>query len=481
MVFITAAYGLGETVVQGLVNPDEFYVHKPTLQTHHASIVRRNLGSKAIKMIYGQDKNVKTVDVESTDSQQFCLTDEEIIALAKQAVAIESHYGKPMDIEWAKDGGDQQLYIVQARPETVQVKKSVTHIERFCLTQKTTPITSGRSVGQKIGQGVACVIQHPQQMDALKSGEVLVAEMTDPDWEPIMKRAAAIVTDRGGRTCHAAIIAREMGIPAVVGCGNATTAITPNSDITVSCAEGDQGYIYSGLLPIDVKQTPMKQLPQIPVKLCLNLADPDTAFSAQFLPNHGIGLARLEFIISNMIGIHPSAILNFATLDHSLASLIQQKTQAYSSPVEFYIERLAEGIATIAAAFYPKRVIVRFSDFKSNEYANLLGGQRFEPQEQNPMIGYRGAARYLSGDFQTCFALECQAIKRVREQKGLTNTHVMFPFVRTVSEAKQLIDLLADNGLHRQQRGLQVYLMCEIPSNALLAEQFLQYCDVQMI
>lgn len=479
VIFITASYGLGEMIVKGAVNPDEFYVHKPTLQNNKQSIISRKLGSKKTKMIYAANQNDCTtiVDVAHADQHQFCLADQEILQLAKQAAIIEKHYQKPMDIEWAKDGTTNEIYIIQARPETVKALQSSQFVEQYTLTASSKPILSGRSVGQKIGQGVARVIQNPTEKMLFQPGEVLVADMTDPDWEPIMKQASAIITNRGGRTCHAAIIARELGIPAVVGCTNATEIIKNNTEITASCAQGDTGYIYAGKVPYENKKIEIANLPKIPVKLCMNLANPEQAFMYQSIPNNGIGLARIEFIISNMIGIHPNAILHPEKLPEDIRQKIKGKTSAYSSPKEFYIEKLAEGIATIAAAFYPKPVIVRFSDFKSNEYANLLGGDTFEPHEENPMIGYRGASRYISGDFQPCFALECEAIKRVRNQKGLTNTQIMFPFVRTVNEAKKLIEICASHNLVRGQDDLKMIMMCEIPSNALLAEEFLQYFD----
>lgn len=481
VVFVTASYGLGETIVQGNVNPDEFYIHKPTLQQGKKSIISRKVGSKAVKMIYAEGHtngdSTKVVNVDEKDTARFCLTDEEILTLARLALIIEEHYGKPMDIEWAKDGIDEELYIIQARPETVKAKDKHQCIEQYNLLEKAKVITNGRSVGQKIGQGKAQVITHPNQMEKLKKGDVLVADMTDPDWEPIMKRASAIVTNRGGRTCHAAIVARELGIPAVVGCGNATTVIPDASEITVSCAEGETGTVYQGILKFEVEKTNIAELPDIPVKLCMNLANPEQAFSYQFIPNEGIGLARLEFIISTMIGIHPNAILNLKNISAEERNKIIVATASYTSPEEFYIEKMAEGIATIAAAFYPKPVIVRFSDFKSNEYANLLGGQSFEPKEENPMIGYRGGSRYVSEDFKACYAMECAAILRVRNDKGLTNTHIMFPFVRTLDEAKRLVMLTSNNGLTRGENGLQHYMMCEIPSNAVMAEEFLDLFD----
>lgn len=479
VIFITSTYGLGETIVQGLINPDEFYVHKPTLREGKKSLISRKLGSKSIKMIYSDDQandTTKTIDVETHHQQQFSLQDDEVLTLAKYALAIEAHYGKPMDIEWAKDGIDNQIYIVQARPETVKSTDGHRVIEQYRLEKKGTVIIKGRSVGQKIAHGIARIIDNPSQMDRLKDGEILVTDRTDPDWEPIMKRASAIITNRGGRTCHAAIIARELGIPAVVGCDNATTAIKDGDEITVSCAEGETGYIYSGKINFEIDKTTIDQLPELPVQICMNLANPEQAFSCQFIPNSGVGLARLEFIISTMIGIHPNALLNFSELPEETKNKIQKLTTAYTDPVEFYTEKLAEGIATIAAAFYPKPIIVRFSDFKSNEYANLIGGDIYEPQEENPMIGYRGASRYISGNFRKCFSLECEAIKRVRNEKGLTNTYIMLPFVRTVSEATQLIELLNSHDLKRHDK-LKIYMMCEIPSNVLLAEDFLNHFD----
>lgn len=479
VIFITSSYGLGETVVQGSVNPDEFYCHKPTLEQGKKSIISRQLGSKEIKMIFDKDgtESVKTVDVPESERHQFSLNDDDILKLAKQAYLIEQHYKMPMDIEWGKDGIDQEIYILQARPETVKAHEKHQYLEQYQLIEKAEPLVSGRSVGQKIGQGVARLVKDPKHMDALKQDEILVTDMTDPDWNPIMKRAAAVVTNRGGRTCHAAIVAREMGIPAIVGCGNATTLITDGDLITVDCSAGESGSIYPGKLKYSVEKTEIENLPEIPVKLCMNLANPEQAFTYQFLPNDGVGLARLEFIIGSIIGIHPNAVLQFNSLPKSLQNEIQTMTSAYQSPTEFYIEKLAEGVATIAAAFYPKPVIVRFSDFKSNEYINLLGGEHFEPKEENPMLGYRGGSRYVSPDFKESFALECNALIRVREEKGLNNAHVMFPFVRTVEEAKSLVDLTQHNGLIRGKEGLNFYMMCEVPTNVLLAEEFLEYFD----
>ncbi len=481
VVFITASYGLGETIVQGRINPDEFYVHKPTLDEGKHAIISRTVGDKSSKMVYTKShssgSSVKTIKVPNKDKHRFCLTDEEVLELARQALIIEKHYGRPMDIEWAKDGVDGELYIIQARPETVKARDKHQVIEQYQLKTNEKAIVKGRSIGQKIGQGVARVIKTPKEMDRLKEGEILVTDFTDPDWEPIMKRSAAIVTNRGGRTCHAAIIAREMGIPAVVGCHDATRVIKEGDIITVSCAEGETGYVYKGKLPYGVDTMAINELPDIPVQLCINLANPESAFACQFLPNHGVGLARLEFIIGNMIGVHPNALLQFDRLPKALRSAIKIKSAAYHSPVEYYIEKLAEGISTIAAAFYPKPIIVRFSDFKSNEYANLLGGDLYEPHEENPMLGYRGAARYVSGNFRDSFILECEAIKRVRNDKGLINTHVMLPFVRTLHGAKDSIELLKSCGLERGQDGLLFYMMCEIPSNAILAEEFLEFFD----
>jgi pyruvate,water dikinase len=482
VVFINSSYGLGEMVVQGAVNPDEFYVHKPSLRAGHSAVVRRNLGSKAIKMIYCDDQNesrtVKTVPVDSADQQQFSLTMAEIEQLASQALIIEQHYARPMDIEWAKDGVDGKLYILQARPETVKSRDSKQILERYSLKQQGVVLSEGRSIGQRIGQGRVRIIDDISEMHRVEPGDILVSDMTDPDWEPVMKRAAAIVTNRGGRTCHAAIIARELGIPAVVGCGDATKTIRDGGEVTVSCAEGDTGYIYAGILPFEVARLDVDTMPDLPVKVMLNVGNPERAFAFQSIPNAGVGLARVEFLISSSIGIHPKALLDYDTLeDKNLKKLIKEKTAAYASPVEYYIERLKEGIATIAAAFYPKPVIVRLSDFKSNEYANLTGGEIYEPHEENPMLGFRGASRYVSSTFADCFALECIAMKRVREDMGLTNVEVMIPFVRTVAEAKQVITVLKEHGLERGKNGLRIIMMCELPSNALLASDFLEYFD----
>ncbi|TMO55732.1 phosphoenolpyruvate synthase [Pseudoalteromonas phenolica] len=481
VVFVTSSYGLGEMVVQGAVNPDEFYVHKPTLAKGKPSVVRRNLGSKAIQMVYSSDeshgKQVEIVDMEPELSNRFSITDEEVQELAKQAVIIEKHYGRPMDIEWAKDGNDGKLYIVQARPETVRSNEDANVMERFQLKAQSNVIAEGRAIGHKIGSGVVRVLNSIDEMDKVQVGDVLVTDMTDPDWEPIMKRAAAIVTNRGGRTCHAAIIARELGIPAVVGCGNATDLITNNQEVTVSCAEGDTGYIYEGKLDYEVITSEIDSMPDLPMKIMMNVGNPDRAFDFAKLPHAGIGLARLEFIINRMIGIHPKALINFETQPADLQAEIKEMIAGYASPVEFYIEKLVEGIATLGSAFAPERVIVRMSDFKSNEYANLVGGQQYEPEEENPMIGFRGASRYISEDFRECFALECEAIKRVRNGMDLTNVEIMIPFVRTLEEAAQVIQLLEEHGLKRGENGLKVIMMCELPSNALLAEEFLEYFD----
>lgn len=477
VVFINASWGLGEAVVQGIVNPDEFYVYKPSIVAKRPAILQRNLGNKAIKIIYGKKHEIiKTVKTPKAEQQCFCIDDLTIAKLACQAMAIEKHYKKPMDIEWVQDGKTKEIYIVQARPETVHSLEQHQLIERFHLDKTGEILTQGYSIGQKIGQGKACVITNPKNMHLMKKDQVLVADMTDPDWEPIMKLAKAIVTNRGGRTCHAAIVARELGIPAVVGCNDATIKIKHHLPITVSCASSEIGKVYKGLLPIKIKQIKVTNIPPLPVKLCLNLADTNKAFSYQYLPNDSVGLVRIEFIISSIIGIHPKALLQFKSLSPKLKQLINRKILAYNSPAEFYIEKLREGIATIAAAFFPKPIIVCFSDFKSNEYANLLGGKLFEPYEGNPMIGFRGGSRYTAIEFADCFALECEAVKRVRNM-GLINTQVMLPFVRKVEKAKQLINLLAKNGLKRGRDNLQVILMCEILSNVLLADEFLKICD----
>ncbi|AZZ96020.1 phosphoenolpyruvate synthase [Pseudoalteromonas sp. R3] len=481
VVFVTSSYGLGEMVVQGAVNPDEFYVHKPTLAKGLPAVVRRNIGSKAIQMVYSNDeshgKQVEIVDMDPELSNKFSITDSEVQELAKQAVIIEKHYGRPMDIEWAKDGNDGKLYIVQARPETVRSNEDANVMERYQLKEKSSIVCEGRAIGHKIGSGVVRVLNSIDEMDKVEQGDILVTDMTDPDWEPIMKRAAAIVTNRGGRTCHAAIIARELGIPAVVGCGNATDTIKHGDEVTVSCAEGDTGYIYQGKLDFEVISSRIDSMPDIPMKIMMNVGNPDRAFDFAKLPHAGIGLARLEFIINRMIGVHPKALINFDTQPADLQAEIKEIIAGYESPVEFYIAKLVEGISTLGAAFAPERVIVRMSDFKSNEYANLVGGQQYEPEEENPMIGFRGASRYISEDFRECFALECEAIKRVRNEMGLDNVEIMIPFVRTLEEAAKVIQLLEEHGLKRGENGLKVIMMCELPSNALLAEEFLEYFD----
>ena len=479
-VFITAAYGLGETVVQGAVNPDEYYAFKPTLRAGHHAILRRNLGAKAIKMVYsdtGEGGRVKTVDVAQAERQQFALNDAEIHDLARQALIIEDHYGRPMDIEWGKDGVDGKLYILQARPETVKSQAQAQTVQRYQLSKRSDVLVTGRSIGQRIGSGTARIINSIEQMHRVQPGDVLVTDMTTPDWEPIMKRASAIVTNRGGRTCHAAIIARELGIPAVVGCGNATDAISHGTDVTVSCAEGDTGFIYAGLIDYKIRETDLSEMPEIGFKLSMIVGNPDRAFDFAHLPNHGVGLARLEFIINRMIGIHPKALLEFDQLPAGIKQRIQAQISGYADPVSFYVEKLAEGVATIAAAFYPKPVIVRLSDFKSNEYAALLGGELYEPNEENPMLGFRGASRYLAESFRDCFELECRAMHKVREDMGLSNVELMVPFVRTLGEARGVVELLRQNGLERGKDGLKIIMMCELPSNALLAEQFLENFD----
>ncbi len=480
-VFITASYGLGETVVQGAVNPDEFYVHKPTLAANRFAVLRRNLGSKMIKMVYGEaaetGKSVDTVDVDPAERRRFCISDEEVMGLARQAVIIEQHYGRPMDIEWAKDGDDGQLYIVQARPETVKSRSDSNVMERYLLKERGDVLVEGRSIGQRIGKGPVRVIQDTDAMDQVQPGDVLVTDMTDPDWEPVMKRASAIVTNRGGRTCHAAIIARELGIPAVVGCGDATNQLKDGQAVTVSCAEGDTGFIYDGDLDFERLTNNVDSMPAIPFKIMMNAGNPDRAFSFAGLPNDGVGLARLEFIINRMIGVHPKALMNFDSLASDLQSSIRNRISGYDSPVDFYIDKLVEGISTLAAAFYPKKVIVRLSDFKSNEYSNLIGGKLYEPEEENPMLGFRGASRYISESFRSCFELECRALKKVRDEMDLTNVEIMVPFVRTPGEAREVIDLLAENGLKRGENDLRVIMMCELPANALLADQFLEYFD----
>ncbi len=479
-VFITASYGLGETVVQGAVNPDEFYVYKKALAEGRDPILRRNLGSKAIKMVYSENPTpghtVETVDVDDADSHRFCLSDEDVIELAKQAVTIEQHYGRPMDIEWGKDGEDGRIYILQARPETVQSRSGRT-LQRFSLKGRSDVLSRGRSIGQKIGVGPAKVIRSIEEMSRVQNGDVLIADMTDPDWEPVMKRAAAIVTNRGGRTCHAAIIARELGIPAVVGCGDATEKIDDGHEVTVSCAEGDEGYVYQGKLEFEKKKIELDSLPDIPVKIMMNVGNPDRAFDFAGIPNHGVGLARLEFIINRMIGVHPRALLEFDRLDADTREAVEEQMAGYGEPVEFFVEKLAEGIGTIAAAFDPQPVIVRLSDFKTNEYANLIGGEAYEPREENPMLGFRGAARYVDPEYQPCFELECRALKRVRDDMGLANVQIMVPFVRTVEQGRQVVELLAQNGLARGENGLKIIMMSELPTNAVLADRYLEHFD----
>jgi len=481
VVFVTSSYGLGEMVVQGAVNPDEFYVHKPTLNAGRPAVLRRNLGSKKIQMVFSEDrahgKQTLIEDIDSAKSQTFSITDAEAEELARQALIIEKHYGRPMDIEWAKDGIDGKLYIVQARPETVQSNQKGQAIERFALQNTSAVVCEGRAIGQRIGKGVARVLDSIEEMDKVQPGDVLVTDMTDPDWEPIMKRAAAIVTNRGGRTCHAAIIARELGIPAVVGCGNATQLISNGQAVTVSCAEGDTGYIYEGELDFEVTESRVDAMPDLPLKIMMNVGNPDRAFDFAGLPHAGVGLARLEFIINRMIGVHPKALLNFDDQPDALKATISTMIAGYESPREYYVARLAEGISTLAAAFAPERVIVRMSDFKSNEYANLVGGSQYEPDEENPMLGFRGASRYISEEFRDCFALECEAIKRVRNEMGLSNIEIMIPFVRTLEEGRQVIDLLEEQGLKQGENGLRVIMMCELPSNALLADKFLDMFD----
>ncbi len=480
-VFITAAYGLGETMVQGAVNPDEFFVYKKSLKENRPAILNRTMGSKLIKMIYSADKAhdnpVQTIDVDEKDQKRFCLDDKQVEELARHAMTIEQHYGRPMDIEWAQDGIDGQFYIVQARPETVESRASVSVIERYELKQSADVLLEGRAIGQRIGSGPVKVIKHTSEMSRVNDGDVLVTDMTDPDWEPVMKRSSAIVTNRGGRTCHAAIIARELGIPAIVGCGNATELLSDNDEVTVSCAEGDAGKIYRGLLDFEIIRTDTGNMTALATKIMLNVATPNRAFAFSSLPNAGIGLARLEFIINNTIGIHPKALLQFDQQTDELQQSINKRIAGYSDPVSFYVEKLVEGIATLGAAFAPNPVIVRLSDFKSNEYAKLLGGNLFEPDEENPMIGFRGTSRYLSEMFRDCFELECRALKKVRDVMGLTNVEIMVPFCRTVGEAQQVIELLAANGLKRGENNLRIIMMCEIPSNALDADAFLQYFD----
>jgi len=480
-VFITSSYGLGEAVVQGAVNPDEFYVYKPALAADRPAILKRGIGEKAIKMIYTSDAAVGRttgfVDVDQDDRVVLSLTDAEVTELARHAMTIERHYGRPMDIEWARDGHDGKLYILQARPETVKSRQSPGRVQRYKLTGRGPLLVEGRAIGQKVGSGAVRVLDSVEDMHTFTRGDVLVADMTDPDWEPIMKRASAIVTNRGGRTCHAAIIARELGIPAVVGTGSATRELANGREVTVACSEGDTGYVYEGILDFVVEETELGTMPAVPVKLMMNVGTPDQAFAFSKIPNAGVGLARLEFIINRQIGIHPKALIDASGLNEPLRSQIAAAVAAYDSPRDFFVTRVAEGVATLAAAFAPEPVIVRMSDFKSNEYANLVGGELYEPHEENPMIGFRGASRYLSPDFGECFAMECEALRYVRDDMGLTNVKIMIPFVRTVHEARGVIDLLAQHGLKRSENGLQVIMMCELPSNALLADQFLDHFD----
>jgi len=481
VVFITASYGLGETVVQGAVNPDEFYVYKPALKAGRPAVVRRSLGSKAVRMRYTDSReagrSTETVEVPESERRQFSITEAEVLELARYAVAIETHYRRPMDIEWARDGEDGQLYVLQARPETVKAQSAMDTLKRYRLKERGEVLASGRAIGQKVGSGKVCVIQNASEMERVQRGDVLVTDMTDPDWEPVMKRAAAIVTNRGGRTCHAAIIARELGIPAVVGCGNATRALREDSMVTVSCCEGDTGHVYRGKLDVEILDISLDAMPKPPLKIMMNVGNPELAFDFQRLPNAGVGLARLEFIIARMIGVHPKAILAYPDLPLDLKQAVEQHCAGYPDPVSFYVEKLVEGISTLAAAFFPKPVIVRMSDFKSNEYSSLTGGKRYEPDEENPMLGFRGASRYVATSFREAFMLECQALKKVRDEMGLTNVEIMIPFVRTVEEAKRVVELLAENGLERGNNGLRLIMMCEIPSNALLADQFLDHFD----
>jgi pyruvate,water dikinase len=481
VVFITAAYGLGEAVVQGQVNPDEFYVYKRALREGRKAIVRRSLGSKAVKMIYGDEReagrSIRTVNVPEAERRRFSITDAEVEELARYALIVEKHYRRPMDIEWGRDGTDGKLYLLQARPETVKANEKVDTLRRYRLVERSEVLTSGRAIGQRIGSGMVRYVKNAAEMDNVRDGDVLVTDMTDPDWEPVMKRAAAIVTNRGGRTCHAAIIARELGIPAVVGCGDATQVLKDGKPVTVSCSEGDTGYVYRGTLETEVVDLSLSSMPKAPVKITMNVGNPELAFEFQRLPNDGVGLARLEFIIARMIGVHPRAVLAYPDVPMDVKSAVEQHSAGYPDPVTFYVEKLAEGVATLGAAFWPKPVIVRLSDFKSNEYSSLTGGARYEPREENPMLGFRGASRYIAASFRECFELECRALRKVREEMGLTNIEIMVPFVRTVAEGKKVLELLAANGLKRGENDLKVIMMCEIPSNAVLADQFLEHFD----
>ena len=480
VVLITSAYGLGEMVVQGAVNPDEFYVYKPALLAGKPAVIRRNMGSKANKMIFADERSagrsVRIIEVPKAESSRFSLNDQEVEELARYALTIEQHYARAMDIEWGKDGVDGKLYILQARPETVQ-SRGVDALKRYRMKQQGKILLTGRAIGQRIGSGRVCMVTNVSEISKVQAGDVLVTDMTDPDWEPVMKLASAIVTNRGGRTCHAAIIARELGIPAVVGCGYATEVLQDGSEVTVSCSDGDEGKVYQGLLDFEVLDISLERLPKPPVKISMNIANPELAFNFSRLPNFGVGLARLEFVIARMIGLHPKAALAYPNLLPELKLQVETKAAGYATPVDFYVDKLTEGVATLAAAFFPKPVIVRFSDFKSNEYSSLIGGKEYEPVEENPMMGFRGASRYASADFRECFALECRAMRRVREEMGLTNVELMIPFVRTLLEARGVIAEMAKNGLKRGENGLRIIMMCEIPSNALLADQFLEYFD----
>jgi len=481
VVFVTASYGLGEAIVQGAVNPDEFYVYKRGLAEKRPALLRRSLGAKSVRMVYGDGRDpaqsVVTEQVPDALRMRFCLSDAEVEELGRLAMTIEAHYGRPMDIEWAKDGQDGRLYILQARPETVKAQAAVDSLKRYRLKNRSEVLITGRAIGQKIGSGRVRLIRNPEEMGRVEAGDVLVTDMTDPDWEPVMKRAAAIVTNRGGRTCHAAIIARELGIPAVVGTGDGTRVLSEGEEVTVSCAEGDTGNVYSGILETEVIDLALNAMPKAPIKIAMNVGNPELAFEFQRLPNDGIGLARLEFIIARMIGVHPKAVLNYPNLPADLKRAVETQSAGYATPVDFYVDKLAEGVATLGAAFYPKPVIVRLSDFKSNEYSSLIGGSTYEPREENPMLGFRGASRYIAESFRDCFELECRAMRKVRDVMGLTNIEIMVPFVRTLTEAREVVDLLARNGLARGHNGLKLIMMCEIPSNAILADRFLEHFD----
>lgn len=482
VVFVTASYGLGEMVVQGAVNPDEFYVSKILLDQNRPAVIRRNLGSKERKMVYGDEgstaKSTKIVEVEKADRSQFALSDDELCVLAKQAMIIEKHYGCPMDVEWAKDGDSGEIFIVQARPETVKSRQDKGKMERYLINSKGAKVlTEGRSIGQRVGSGKVRIVHNLAEMSKVEDGDILVSDMTDPDWEPVMKRASAIITNRGGRTCHAAIIARELGVPAIVGCGNATETLTEGQEVTASCAEGDTGFVYEGLIDFEMQSNTIDAMPELAFKVMMNVGNPDRAFDFAQIPNEGVGLARLEFIINRMIGVHPKALLNMDSLPQEVVLAINERIAGYPSPVDFYINKLIEGIATLGVAFRDKPVIVRMSDFKSNEYANLIGGKLYEPSEENPMLGFRGASRYVSENFADCFELECRALKYVRDEMGLTNIKIMIPFVRTTKGAKAVIELLEKHGLKRGENGLEIIMMCELPTNALLADEFLEYFD----